>query len=105
MSRPARRIGIVGYGKLGQHLCHSILNEPSLRQSHELAFVWNLDPDDIGDEIPEQLRLQDLNDFARCAPDLVVEVAHPCITWDYGTRLRLADAVAESVRRPVRGSS
>jgi len=106
MSRSRRRIGIVGYGKLGQHLCHSILNDPALNQDVELAFVWNLEPADIGEEIPASLRLDNLDDFASRSPDLVVEVAHPCITWDYGTRfLEVADYMAASATAYARGDT
>ena len=106
MSESPRRVGIVGYGKLGQHLCRSILNEPVLRQSFQLAFVWNLVPDEIGDEIPGELRLENLNDFARHEPDLVVEVAHPIITWDHGTRfLEAADYMTASITAFARGDT
>jgi len=97
MSKPARRIGIVGYGKLGQHLCRSIMSEPSLRHRFQLAFVWNLVPEAIGDEIPADLRLGELDDFESRKADLIVEVAHPCITWDYGARfLAAADYMTAS---------
>jgi len=106
VSKPARRIGIVGYGKLGQHLCRSILNEPSLCHRFKLAFVWNLEVDEIGDEIPEELRLADLDNFARSEPDLIVEVAHPCITWDYGTRfMEVADYMAASATAYAHGDT
>ena len=36
-SKARRRIGIVGYGKVGQFLAVAVLEDPAL----ELAFVWN----------------------------------------------------------------
>ncbi len=106
MSKPARRIGIVGYGKLGQHLCRSILNEPSLRHRFKLAFVWNLVADEIGDEIPHELRLTNLDEFEQHPADLIVEVAHPCITWDYGTRfLAAADYMTASATAFAKGNT
>lgn len=33
-----KRIGIVGYGKLGQYLAKAVLERP---EELELAFVWN----------------------------------------------------------------
>jgi predicted dinucleotide-utilizing enzyme len=33
-----KRIGIVGYGKLGQYLANAVLERP---EELELAFVWN----------------------------------------------------------------
>ena len=105
MSQPARRIGIIGYGKLGQHLCRSILSE-QLSDRFELAFVWNLYIDEIGDEIPEALRLADLSGFAEYAPDLIVEVAHPTITWEHGTRfLEVADYMTASATAYARGDT
>ncbi len=106
MSKAARRIGIVGYGKLGQHLCRSILNEPSLRHRFQLAFLWNLNPEDIGDEIPAELRLDNLDDFESRGADLIVEVAHPCITWDYGARfLATADYMTASATAFAKGDT
>jgi len=106
VTQPPRRVGIVGYGKLGQHLCRSILNEPALRDSFQLAFVWNLLPDEIGDEITEELRLADLHDFAQRDPDLVVEVAHPVITWDHGARfLEVADYMTASTTAFAHGDT
>ena len=106
MSESPRRVGIIGYGKLGQHLCRSILHEPRLRHSLQLAFIWNLLPDEIGDEIPGELHLADLNDFARYEPDLVVEVAHPVITWDHGTDfLEVADYMTASTTAFARGDT
>ncbi|MEE2830298.1 MAG: aspartate dehydrogenase domain-containing protein [Myxococcota bacterium] len=78
----SRRIGIVGYGKLGQHLIRT-LNES---EGVELAFVWNQEPPGVGPEIPQEKTLKRLEDFARFEPDLVVEVAHPVITWEHGPR-------------------
>ena len=78
----SRRIGIVGYGKLGQHLVRTVTDAADL----ELAFVWNRDPAGIGPEIPAEQRLGQLEDFAQFEPDLVVEVAHPTITWEHGAR-------------------
>lgn len=34
----AKRVGIVGYGKLGRYLAHAVLDRPETLQ---LAFVWN----------------------------------------------------------------
>lgn len=38
-ARVLRRVGIVGYGKLGKYLAATILDNPDL--GLELAFVWN----------------------------------------------------------------
>ena len=77
-----RRIGVVGYGKLGQHLARTLQETDGV----EIAFVWNQDPPGVGPEIPSEKHLKRLEDFARFEPDLVVEVAHPVITWEHGGR-------------------
>ena len=43
ISRPRRRVGIVGYGHLGQHLARAVLLDAAFAvgDGHELAFVWN----------------------------------------------------------------
>jgi aspartate dehydrogenase len=88
-----RRIGIVGYGKLGQFLAHDILQN----NKYELAFVWNRNPHGIGDEIPASCVLRDLSKFREYAPDLIVEVAHPIITHKWGEQfLSYCDYMAGS---------
>ncbi len=91
-----RRVGIVGYGKLGQFLVNA-LRSPERSETYELAFVWNRNPDAIGSEIPEDIRLKDLADFKRFSPDLIVEVAHPVITKKWGPQfLEYCDYMAGS---------
>ena len=84
MMENKRRVGIVGYGKLGEFLAQALLHDETVSSSHELAFVWNRRPEVIGNEIPQELRLDKLADFAKKSADLIVEVAHPHITRDYG---------------------
>lgn len=81
-----RRVGVIGYGALGQHLVRAILHDPELSLTHELAFVYNRRAAALA-ELPADLHLHDLSDAASRAPDLVVEVAHPTITWEHGERL------------------
>lgn len=76
MSR--RRVGIVGFGNLGQTIYSAMMNEPSL----EVVFVWNRSKDTLRGL--GGLVLDDLHNFAEREPDLVVEVAHPSITAQYG---------------------
>lgn len=77
-----RRVGVVGYGKLGKFLVDKILADPLL----ELAFVWNRSRETLGGEIDQRYILNDLNNFCDHNPDIVVEVAHPCISADYGAK-------------------
>jgi aspartate dehydrogenase len=87
-SSTTTRIGIVGYGALGQYLTHFILSEEGQSAGLELAFVWNRTPQKVLDDPDARVQaalLTDLNDFATKSPTMIVEVAHPSITVDYGT--------------------
>lgn len=85
-----RRVGVVGYGKVGQYLAREIQAHPEL----ELAFVWNRTASAIPDDLP---RLDDLADFASTGVDLVAEMAHPAISRDYAAKfLEHADYMAGS---------
>ena len=77
----------MGYGKLGQYLAKSILEAPA-SAGLEIAFVWNRTASKIreDDRISENLVLEDLGAFAERKADLIVEVAHPAITEEYGAK-------------------
>lgn len=81
-----RRVGIVGFGKLGQFLVEAILTESVASERLELAFVWNRTKDTVlGDpRVPADAVLEDLSEFAGRKADLIIEVAHPNITKQYG---------------------
>ena len=68
------RVGVVGYGHLGQYLVDSIKSHPDL----ELAWVWNRSS--LKGKLEDAVILEDLNDCGRDNPDVIVEVAHPDIT-------------------------
>ena len=70
------RIGIVGYGHLGQFLTKTILNHSQM----EIAFVWNRTKSVFENSgLPTNLILENLENCAKTKPDLIVEVAHPAI--------------------------
>ncbi|GAB6018558.1 hypothetical protein CHUAL_000253 [Chamberlinius hualienensis] len=76
-----RRIGIIGYGHLGQYLVERITDDPNL----ELGFVWNRTLDVFGrSNLPKSLILEDLSQFKDRNCQIIVEVAHPSIVVDYG---------------------
>ncbi|KAL6053947.1 Aspartate dehydrogenase domain-containing protein [Balamuthia mandrillaris] len=90
------RVGVVGYGSLGQYLVSAILQDPKISQEVELAFVWNRTvskiTEDTENHIPPHLILHNLENFASKKADLIVEVAHPSISLQYGEAfLREAD--------------
>lgn len=75
----ARRVGLVGYGRVGAYLAREIVAHPAL----ELAFVWNRTLSAVPADLP---RLADLDAFASTRPDLVVEMAHPAISKKYAAK-------------------
>jgi len=85
------RVGVVGYGHLGQYLVENILNHADL----ELAWVWNRS--DIKGKVSDDLILTDLTNCAWKSPDVIVEVAHPDVTKKYGALfLKTADLLMGS---------
>ncbi|XP_056681601.1 aspartate dehydrogenase domain-containing protein isoform X1 [Monodelphis domestica] len=85
-SRRRRRVGLLGYGRLGQALVARLLAEGP-RHGLELAFVWNRDPGRLQGAVPPALRLSELGALRDRSPDLVVEVAHPQIIHDFGAQI------------------
>lgn len=81
MSHDVTRIGIVGYGKLGQYLVDAIQGHPKLK----LVFVWNRTASALSSDsrVEDHLILESLADFASREADIIVEVAHPSITESY----------------------
>ncbi|XP_073880487.1 aspartate dehydrogenase domain-containing protein isoform X4 [Macaca fascicularis] len=80
------RVGVVGYGRLGQSLVSRLLAQgPEL--GLELVFVWNRDPGRMAGSVPPSLQLQKLAALGERHPDLVVEVAHPKIIHESGAQI------------------
>lgn len=77
-----RRVGIVGFGQLGQFLAAEVQRRP---ESLELAFVWSRGR--VVQGLPPHLVLEDLALAATRHPDLVVEVAHPSLVRTHGEQL------------------
>ncbi|KAL8575223.1 hypothetical protein ACOMHN_042344 [Nucella lapillus] len=75
-----RRVGIVGYGHLGEFLVKAVQERADL----DLAFVWNRDATKLEGRVEKDLILKNLDDFCDFSADLIVEVAHPVITQQYG---------------------
>jgi len=75
------RIGIVGFGKLGQYLYRLLQGHPEF----EIAFVWNRTKHVLIDcNVAPSLVLDKLENIFELEVDLIVEVAHPDITHKYG---------------------
>lgn len=75
------RIGLVGFGFIGAGLYRAISGGecPGL----EIAFAWNRSANKLAG-VRKGLILDDLADFTRTAPDLIVEAAHPQISRAQG---------------------
>nr|CAB3223762.1 putative L-aspartate dehydrogenase [Phallusia mammillata] len=84
------KIGIVGFGHLGECLYNFILKEGE-KHGLEIEFVWNRSPEKLSLVESDKI-LTSLEDISCCSPDLIVEVAHPNISKQYGaTFLSIAD--------------
>ncbi|CAN0018574.1 unnamed protein product, partial [Bubo scandiacus] len=94
-----RRVGILGYGRLGQFLAGQLLAQgPPLGLA--LAFVWARDGGRL-EALPPPLRLLDLRLLPQTEVDLVVEVAHPCVAREHGEDiLAYADFMVGDSARP-----
>ncbi|GFT91847.1 putative L-aspartate dehydrogenase [Nephila pilipes] len=75
-----RRVGILGFGKLGKFLASKIIES----NSFELAFIWNRTATVFDESVDSNLILDSINDFKSRKPDIVVEVAHPSVTKTCG---------------------
>ncbi len=82
MADAKARIGIIGYGYIGSYVYEQITTRPEL--GLDIAFVYNRSQDKVAD-LPAELVLDDLANFAGKAADLIVELAHPAISRQWGT--------------------
>eukprot|EP01080_Neovahlkampfia_damariscottae_P007109 gene7109-11272_t len=79
-----RKVGIVGFGNLGQYLYKNIIGDEKLSKQFEIVFVWNRSVEKIPKDIDSKIILEDITKFKDFKPDIIVEVAHPLITKQYG---------------------
>ncbi|XP_074553468.1 aspartate dehydrogenase domain-containing protein [Halichoeres trimaculatus] len=85
MSFSSQRIGVVGYGHLGQYLVGRILKDGAAL-GLSLAFVWNRNSDKLKGLVPDDLIISDLSTFAERRCDVIIEVCHPLIVKEFGHR-------------------
>lgn len=77
------RIGVVGFGHLGQYLVERIHKDgPALGLT--LGFVWNRNSGKLSGLVPSELILGDLSSFAERRCDVIIEVCHPQIVKEFG---------------------
>jgi aspartate dehydrogenase len=82
--RRKKRVGIVGFGKVGQFLVRTIREDSKISGEIEIAFVWNRTQSRMEGHIHKELQLQRLEDAMERNPDLIVEVADPKISETFG---------------------
>ena len=83
-ARSSIRVGIVGYGSLGQFLVKSILDDSTNQFS--ISFVWNRTKEKLNADpmIKKSWIIDDLESVVDIDHvDLIVEVAHPQICIQY----------------------
>ncbi|HVM49288.1 MAG TPA: aspartate dehydrogenase domain-containing protein [Candidatus Acidoferrum sp.] len=75
------RIGLIGLGYVGRYVYDQVSSRPEL--GLEVVFVHDLAPERLAG-LPAGVALKDIRDFGSRRPDLVVEMAHPGVTREYG---------------------
>ncbi len=84
MKNKTTQIGIIGYGMIGKAVHQMINDAPD--NCLEVAFIYDIERENLKD-IEEDLVLGDLADFPKKNPDLIIEMAHPDVTREWGTRI------------------
>ena len=79
------RVGLIGYGNLGQYLAKAIYEDESIKKLFDLVFVYNRTVSKLSELPSDVYKLDDLNRFSETPDvDLIVEVSHPDIIQKYG---------------------
>ncbi|XP_064170667.1 aspartate dehydrogenase domain-containing protein isoform X3 [Anguilla rostrata] len=92
------KVGVVGYGHLGQYLVERIQREGAAA-GLSLAFVWNRNTERLRGSVPQELILEQLSQFTERVVDVIVEVCHPRIVKEFGAQfLSRAHFLALSIR-------
>ena len=81
MTKNVTRLGLVGYGQIGQAVHQAIDADPD--NGMEVVFINDMEAARL-DQLPADLALRDLSAFAEHEVDLIVEMAHPDVTRQWG---------------------
>jgi predicted dinucleotide-utilizing enzyme len=81
MATSKARIGLVGLGYIGRYVYEQVSSRPEL--GLEIAFVHEQAAERLAG-LPSEVVLPDIRNFAARRPDLVVEMAHPAVTRQFG---------------------
>lgn len=84
MPQKTTRIGLIGYGQIGKAVHGMIAKDPD--NGMEVVFVYDQISEMVAD-LSRELVLEDLGEFESRRPDLVVEMAHPSVTREWGKTL------------------
>lgn len=75
------KVGIVGFGSLGQYLYDKLRSHLQF----EVVFIWNRSQNKLQEKsVPIELILTNITDFESYNADLIIEVASPEISHDFG---------------------
>jgi aspartate dehydrogenase len=115
--QPPCRVGIIGFGALGQYLFTCMRDAPA---EFTVSWIWNRSPEKVlaFPGTAPGLLLPELSALAAAGPlDLIIEVCHPAVTAQYGAALlahaplflgsptALADAPLEAALRRASAAS
>ncbi|CAF2160095.1 unnamed protein product [Rotaria magnacalcarata] len=85
------RVGIVGFGHLGQFIYRHIENERNKAiYDFDLVFIWNRSKDifsTFDKELTQDLIVETIEEGLQRTPDLIIEVAHPNIIEKYAEKI------------------
>ena len=85
------RIGILGFGHLGQFLCtHFERERTKPTRDFDLVFIWNRSPSIFAKydkELNQGLIVNTIQEGLQRLPDLVIEVAHPDVIKTYAEQI------------------
>jgi aspartate dehydrogenase len=85
------RIGIIGFGHLGQFIYTHFENEHKKSvYDYDVMFIWNRSKDIFSKydkEIKQELIVSTIEEGLQRSPDLVIEVAHPDIIQTYAEKI------------------
>ena len=84
MAQATTRIGLIGYGQIGRVVHEMIDKDPN--NGMEVVFVHDMVSENLA-QLPGELALNELGEFASRKADLVVEMAHPTVTREWGKRI------------------
>ena len=87
-----KRLGILGFGHLGQFLYQSLQQEQQqqVNPDYELVFIWNRSREafrQYNENIDQALIVSTIEEGLERLPDLVVEVAHPDVLEKYAEKI------------------